>query len=336
MKLSTRFCGVLLAAAAFAFSASASAKDLRLGLIVPSSHAWSIAAEAMGEELEERSGGEYTVTLFPAGQLGNEARMLQQLQTGALDMAFMTLAEITNRIPEFGAFYAPYLVENVEQAGKLLNGPTAQKMLERLPAEAGVVGVGYGIAAMRLMLNAYPTESVESLEGRKMRITPFGPVRDFYRLLGAASTPMPLPAVYDALANGQVDGVDADMELVWKLRLYERAETLLHSDHMMFPVVGLVSGRLWAQLSEEDRALIAEVAEKHLNRLFDQYTEIEADMLAKVKEAGVNVVDVGPEFFGEVIDQWEEIWIEKAPVLEQLRAEAAAIKQASSTQAAAD
>ncbi len=80
----------------------------------------------MGEELKERSGGKYGVVVFPAGQLGSEARMLQQLQTGALDMAFMTTAEVANRVPDFGALFAPYLVRNVVQAGQLLNGPAAR------------------------------------------------------------------------------------------------------------------------------------------------------------------------------------------------------------------
>ncbi len=326
MKTSTKMLGVMLAAVAFAFSAAASAKNLRLGLIVPGAHAWSVAASAMGDELQERSGGKYSITIFPAGQLGSEARMLQQLQTGALDMAFMTTAEITNRIPDFGVLYAPYLVTNVKQAGELLNGPTAQGLLDKLPAEAGVVGLGYGAAGMRLMLNTYPTDSVTAINGRKMRITPFAPVKDFYQLLGAASTPMPLPDVYDALANGQVDGVDADLELVWKLRLYERGTVLMQSNHMMFPVVGLVSGRLWAQLSSEDRALLGGLTKKHLNNLFAQYTAIEAEMLENVQTAGIKVVPAGPEFFGDKLQQWETLWLKKAPVLADLRREAEAIR----------
>jgi len=326
MKTSTKMLGVMLAAVAFAFSAAASAKNLRLGLIVPGAHAWSVAASAMGDELQERSGGKYSITIFPAGQLGSEARMLQQLQTGALDMAFMTTAEITNRIPDFGVLYAPYLVTNVKQAGELLNGPTAQGLLDKLPAEAGVVGLGYGAAGMRLMLNTYPTDSVTAINGRKMRITPFAPVKDFYQLLGAASTPMPLPDVYDALANGQVDGVDADLELVWKLRLYERGTVLVQSNHMMFPVVGLVSGRLWAQLSSEDRALLGGLTKKHLNNLFAQYTAIEAEMLENVQTAGIKVVPTGPEFFGDKLQQWETLWLKKAPVLADLRREAEAIR----------
>ena len=162
-----KYFGVTLSVVALFFvSASAGAKDLRLGLIVPNSHAWTAAARSMAEDLKEQSDGKYTVSIYPSGQLGSEARMLQQLQTGAVDMAFLTLAEITNRAPEFGAFYEPYLVENVEQAGELLNGPTATKMLENLPSEAGVVGVGYGIASMRVMLTNFPATSAEELSGR--------------------------------------------------------------------------------------------------------------------------------------------------------------------------
>ncbi len=327
MKKTTRLLCALCSAAAFLLSAGAMAKDLRLGLIVPGTHAWSQAAEAMGEELKERSGGKYGVVVFPAGQLGSEARMLQQLQTGALDMAFMTTAEVANRVPDFGALFAPYLVRDVVQAGQLLNGPAAQGLLEQLPAKAGVVGLGYGVAGMRLMLNAFPTDSVEAINGRKIRITPFPPVQDFYRLLGAASTPMPVTDVYDALANGQVDGVDADLELIWKLRLYERAKTVLQSNHMMFPVIGLMSGRVWAQLSEEDRTLIRELSRKHLDSLTAHYEKAEAETQASIEQAGVKVMPVGAEFFGDKVQQWEDAWLKKAPVLAELRREAAALAQ---------
>ncbi|AFU47935.1 TRAP dicarboxylate transporter- DctP subunit [Acidovorax sp. NO-1] len=308
-------------------SAAAGAKELKVGLIVPATHEWTKAAAAMGEELKQKSNGKYSVATFPAGQLGSEAQMMQQLQTGALDMAFMTVAEVTNRVPDMSVLFAPYLVKDYRQAEILLNGPTAQKMLERLPREVGAVGLGYGVASMRLMLNAFPTNSGADLKGRKMRITPFPPVRDFYQLLGAASTPMPLTDVYDSLANGQVDGVDADAELVWRMKFFERGNTLVHSSHMMFPVVGLISGRLWQQLTPADRELIATSARKHLNSLFSTYTSVEAEMLKNIEGTKkIKVVKAGPEFFGDVPQKWEEIWLKRAPVLADLRKEVAAIK----------
>ena len=81
MNTTTLCFRALICVAVLAFSTVVGAKELKLGLIVPGDHAWSQAAREMGKELEQRTDGRYSVTLFPAGQLGSEAQMLQQMQT---------------------------------------------------------------------------------------------------------------------------------------------------------------------------------------------------------------------------------------------------------------
>jgi len=311
-----------LAAAAFALGASASAEDFRIGLITPPPHIWTKAAQAFGEELAEKSGGKHSVEVFPSRQLGNEAEMLQQLQSGGLDMAFLTIAEVSNRVPDFGAFYAPYLVKDIAGAGALLRSEPAKALLEKLPGQVGVVGLGYGMAGLRQIVSRDDVAAAADLAGKKVRITPFEPIRDFYSALGTAPTPMPLPAVYDALANGQVDAIDMDAELIWKLKYYEHAETVVFSNHMMFPMVGLVSGRVWSGLGEDDRELIAQTMAKHLDGVIDTFMAKESEWVDQVRGTGKKVVDVGPDFFGDAISEWEEIWAPKAPALSQLRAQA--------------
>ena len=115
--ISKTLIGAGATAIALLTAVTAQAADFRLGLITPPPHIWTKAAEAFGAELNEVSGGAHTVTVFPARQLGNEAEMLQQLQTGALDMAFMTVAEVSNRAKDFGAFYAPFLADDIDHAG---------------------------------------------------------------------------------------------------------------------------------------------------------------------------------------------------------------------------
>jgi TRAP-type C4-dicarboxylate transport system substrate-binding protein len=209
--------GVIALVSGFTIGA-ASAKEFRIGLITPPSHIWTKAALALGEELAKQSGGAHSVAVFPSRQLGNEAQMLQQLQTGALDMAFLTVAEVPNRDADFGAFYAPYLVSDIAGSAKFLRSDAAVAMLDQLPKNVGVVGLGYGSAGLRQIVARDAITDIASLSGKEIRITPFEPIKDFYNLLDTAATPMPLPAVYDALANGQVDAIDMDLELIWKLK----------------------------------------------------------------------------------------------------------------------
>ena len=300
-------------------SNTAWSKDFRLGLLTPPTHIWTKAAEAFGAELNEKSGGTHTVQVFPARQLGNEAQMLQQLQSGALDMAFMTVAEVSNRAPDFGAFYAPFLAQDIGHAARILRSDVAKDMLKQLPQQVGVVGVDYGMAGLRQILSRGEVNSPDDLVGKKLRITPFDPILDFYNILGAAPTPMPLPAVYDALSNGQVDAIDMDSELIWKLKYYEHAQTIVHSNHMMFPMVGLVSAKVWAGLSEGDRAMISEIMRKHLGGVLDTYVEMDPVWIEQVRDTGKSFKQVGPEFFGDAPQKWDEIWSKRSSMLSQIR-----------------
>jgi len=315
---------VLLLAGLVLFCTAARADRFRMGLPTPPSHVWTLEANAFAESLEQRSGGAHSVAVFPAGQLGNDAQMLQQLQTGALDMVFMPIAEITNQLPDFGALYAPYLAPDVASAARLLASDEARGLLDQMPARLGVVGIGYALGGMRQIVTRDSVSTVEGLRGLKLRVTPLEPIRDFYLLLGAAPIPLPIGSVYDALANGQIDAIDMDLENTWKQRYYELGETVILSNHMMFPMVGLVSAVKWRGLDGETRALITELMNEHFERIVDTYIDAEAEYEANLRSAGIDVTAVGPEFFGSALDEWEAEWRERAPVLVELRRLAAA------------
>lgn len=316
-----------VALATLMFGATADARDFRLGLITPPQHLWSTEAEAFAEALHERSGGEHSVAVFPAQQLGNEAQMVQQLQTGALDMAFLTIAEISNRIPDFGALYAPYLVDDVNHAARLLRSDTAGELLDLMPQGVGLVGLGYGMVGMRQVLSREPITSADELRGKRLRITPFEPIRDFYTATGAAPAPMPLLEVYDALANGQVDAIDMDFDSILILKFYEQANHLLISNHMMFPMVGVVSGRVWRELSEADRELIETTMAEHLENVLAGFEEMDAAQEAEIRGLDIDIHEADAAFFSDAIAEWQGIWGEKAPVLDALRAEAERLRE---------
>jgi TRAP-type C4-dicarboxylate transport system substrate-binding protein len=320
---SCRYLAVLVCSVAFA-PRDALADRFRMGVPTAPGHVWTIEANAFAANFAERTSGTHSIAVFPAGQLGNDAQMLQQLQTGALDMAFMPIAEITNRIPEFGALYAPYLAKDVAAAAELLASDEARGLLDQLPARLGVVGIGYSLAGMRQIISRGPVRSLDDLRGLKLRITPLDPIRDFYVHAGAAPIPLPLGSVYDALANGQIDAIDMDLENIWKQNYYDLAETVVLSNHMMFPMVGLVSAARWRRLDPELKDTISELMTQHFERIAATYIEAEGEYEAELRAAGIEIRPAGPEFFGAVLDEWEASWRPKAPILVRLRHLAAA------------
>ncbi|MGY6535419.1 MAG: TRAP transporter substrate-binding protein [Pararhodobacter sp.] len=319
-NLRLSFAALAFGAASLAPALAGAQTELRIGMITPPPHVWSQTAMSMAEELPELSDGRLSLQVFPGGQLGNEAAMLQQLQTGALDLAFLTIAEISNRVPDFGAFYAPFLADNMAHAARIIRSDVARDMLEVLPEEVGVVGFGYAAAGMRHLVSRPAINEASDLAGLRIRITPFEPIRDFYNALNVTATPMALPQVYEALANAQVDAIDMDAELIWAMRYFDPAPHVLESNHMLFPMVGLVSGRVWARLSEEDREVITEMMTRNLDAILDTYAERDPEWMAQTAaEAGVIHSVLDADFFADAIAAWEEIWAPRAPLLAELR-----------------
>jgi TRAP-type C4-dicarboxylate transport system substrate-binding protein len=301
--------------------ATAQEREFRLGLITPSVHVWNQEVAALSETLSKLSDSRFTVVAFPSGQLGSETTMLQQLQTGALDMAWLTSAEITNRVPAMSALHAPFLVDNIEDAGRVLRSDLAREILDELPRATGTVGLCYAMTGMRQLLMQNPVESAADLDGLRFRITPAPPIRTFFEMFGAAPAPMPLTQVYDALANGQIDAIDMDYESIINFGYFDHATYMMETNHHLFGMVALVSRRVWAELSPEDQAILREAIQFHCDRTIDRFIEGEADKLVQLLAVeGLTIVEnVGPEFFGDIVERWDAEWAAQTPYIQRMR-----------------
>ncbi|MBQ2262966.1 MAG: TRAP transporter substrate-binding protein [Loktanella sp.] len=312
---------VAFAGIGVALPAAAEEREFRLGLITPPVHVWNQEVAALNETLQEVSDGRFSIVAFPSGQLGNEATMLQQLQTGALDMAWLTTAEITTRVPDMAALHAPFLVDNIADAATVLRSEPAREILDVLPRATGTVGVCYAMTGMRQLMTRQPVSVASDLGGMRFRITPAPAIRSFFEMFDAAPAPMPLTQVYDALANGQIDAIDMDFESIINFRYHEHAPNMMVTNHHMFGMVALVSARVWADISEEDRTLISSAIQLHCDRTIDRFVDEEEGKLDRLRaDSGISITDnVGPEFFGDIVERWDSTWAEQTPYVARLR-----------------
>ncbi|MQX93581.1 TRAP transporter substrate-binding protein [Sinorhizobium meliloti] len=294
-------------------------RTLRLGIVTPPGHPWNNAALKVGEALKAETNGRLSISVFPAGQLGNEAAMLQQMQSGALDLGWIMTAELGSRIPAVAAINAPWVVDSTAKVAKLVREPVAMKLLDVLPAETGTVGLAWGITTMRVIFSAKEIAGLDDINGMKLRINTTPAYRDFYQLLGAAPTPIPTPAVFDAMSNGQVDGLEADLDFSWNQRFDKVSKTMLKMNAIFMPCVALASGRVWQTLPEADREIIARLTKSALDEQIDATVANEPALLEKFAGAGIPIKDVTVADAGRIIAEYDKIWLPKAPVLAELR-----------------
>lgn len=267
---------------------AAAAKELRLATIAPPKHVWLKVADRIAKELAKRPELDLSIKIFPAGQLGQEAETLQQIESGILDMSMFTLAALVTREPALNGWYTPYLFPDVATAGKAAALPAAQEMLANLQS-SGMIGLGYTLAGMRhILAREGEVRSASDVARKKVRITPFDAARVWWEAMGAIPTPTVASAVYQALQNGLIDLVEVDMDLMQAFSLYEPAASMTLTGHMVFPGAVTISKTVWDRLTPEQQQGLRKVVDVATQYGFEEQAAAEVSnlelMRAKLKK----------------------------------------------------
>ncbi len=248
------------AVALLACTALARAETLKLGHITPPSHVWHQVAEKIAADLDKASGGKMTVAVSPLQKLGNEAQMIQLMQSGAQQLGVFTVGALSNREEALLGWSLPYAFRDVAHASRAASTPAAQAMLRRLEPH-GLVGLGYAFAGMRHVLSVQPVASTRDLAGKKLRSFPSPIYNDWWTANGAAPTAMTLSEIGPSLVTRLLDAVDVDLDALVGMKFHHQAPYLTLTGHMAFPAVIVASKVWWDRLGEADRRTIAQVVQ---------------------------------------------------------------------------
>lgn len=90
-------------------------KTYRIGYILSTRSQLGAAGKAFADEVARRTGGKIKIEQQPNAALVGEVEMLNGLELGTVDFAFITGAALPNIIPEVGVFNIPFhiLVEQI-------------------------------------------------------------------------------------------------------------------------------------------------------------------------------------------------------------------------------
>lgn len=286
----------------------------------------SLVLKEIGDELEKRTDGRITAEHNPAGQLGNESDMLQQLNSGTIDIANITTAQLSNSSTAFGAWLMPHLVDTHQQAYELWNSEEGMALFETLENE-NVKGLGYSTSGFRYLLTTNPIESIQDLSGTKIRTTPSSALTDFWNSLDVSPTSMPLSEVYTSLQTNVIEGVDIDTESIVNENLTETATYMTPSKHIYWSAAIMINNDLWESLAEEDQLLIQQVVDEVTKNHVERITESEKDLLENgEEELGISIMDFDFSEFDPYVDSIRETWSEKSPYISDFLNKADSIK----------
>jgi len=298
---------VMVLAVALAAPGSALAEQtLKIGLGDPIDSDQGVLALRFKAIVEASSGGKYKVDLFPAGQLGDEQKMVKDARRGSIDGAVVAVNNITPFAKSVGILTLPYLMQSFDDAVKATTGELGDKWRAVLIKEAGVRPLGWSYSNFRVLTNSKkPVKNLADLKGLKIRV-PKNPIMiETWKALGAEPIPMAWPETFTALQQRVVDGQDNPHITNFSMKFYE-VQSYTSECHYLFSLQPLVMGEaFFSALSPEDQALFtrAGIEAQQYNLLFS---------VTKSEEARQNMMKKGVEYMEiEDEDQWSKIAMEK-------------------------
>jgi len=284
------------------------AKTLKLGMGDQMDSDQGAFALRFKELVEHYSEGELKVKLFPGGQLGGEAEMIQNTRLGALDMTLVAATNVAPFAKEFGLLSMPYVLSGTVDAVKITTGDFGEKWNQIARSRIGVNVLGWTYSNFRHLTNSKrPVHSLADLKGLKIRVPQNAVMLATYEAWGANPIAMSWAETFTALQQKVVDGQDNPYIVNYSMKFHE-VQTHLTEVHYLYSLQPLLIGaRLFKRMDAEQQEILKRAGlEAQQYAVAYQLTEAETAK-QQMQANGVQVAKLEDE------EQWiriarEQVW----------------------------
>lgn len=245
----------------------------------PTSDIQHLMAEFFAAEMNERTNGEIVVNIFPAGQLGSDAQMLDGVRSGIIDFQLAGLNNYTGLVPEAGAATLPFMFPDRDTAYRVLDGEFGDYLRGEFE-EFGLFLLGLPENGFRNMTNNRgPIVEPADVVGLQMRVNNSQALSDMFEALGANPVQLDVNELYTALETGVVNSQDHPIPVTLSFRFHEVQDYLSLTRHAYSPVGWMMNLNTYNSLSPEHQTILLEVAAEAVDYQRNLAIESEEAML---------------------------------------------------------
>ena len=257
---------LVLAVLAFSLTAcgggggsSEEAIHLSLGHTNNTDHHYQVLSESFKEIVEEKTGGQIVIDIYPAEQLGSGAEMLEGVIAGTQDIVLDPDAYLANYDPMFNALGMPYVFKSWDDV-KALPGSEGAAQLEAVANEQGMEILGWAANGFRVFTSNDPIEKPEDMAGLKIRTGNATLIADMLTELGASATTLSVSDTYSGIQTGIVDGAENSQTNVIGSKWYEVQKYVATTHHQYTNEPLIMNKAKFDSLTEEQQQILKDAA----------------------------------------------------------------------------
>jgi len=238
--------------------------------------------------VEAATNGGIKFEIHPNSSLGGTRVMMEQCQTGVIQMAGVYTAIMVPFAPEVAITQIPYLFKDSLVAWKVMAGPLGEELAEVVKKKTGLrvlawpEGAGY-----RNLYTVKPVKSPADLKGMKVRVPENPGLLAMFRGWGAKTVTITWKELYSGLQTGMAKGCDTELYSMYYAKLYEVCPNITMSRHSYNLHPLLINEDFFQSLSKEYQQIILRAADlcRQVMNGYSQASEIAVIEVLKDKGA---------------------------------------------------
>lgn len=285
-----------------AITLPAVAETIKVSSYVPPNHAFNKAIEAWGEELEEKSGGELTVEIFPSGQLGPPPRQYDLVVSGAADAAIILHSATPGRFPMSELAGLPLSHPSAGLDSAISSRRLTELAPEYLMDEHPGTKMLWMAVTPPLKVHFAHTDpsSLDAIEGLRIRYA--GQIwQEIIEALGASPLPVPPGETADALSKGIIDGAAFPFEATKAFDLGPVTNFSMEPGLASATFAFMISDAAYNRLTPEMQQLVDETTGPDRAEAFGkEWDAAELDGRQYMVDAGVSIVTLSDDQVAEL------------------------------------
>jgi len=290
MKATKQFFRFALVLAGTAFAATSFAQTiLKLSHTDQTTGGRHASSLLFAKKVEEYTQGRYQVKVFCCGQLGNDAKGLEQTAAGGLDFVTSGVGTWAAYLPLYNVAMMPYLFDTLEQGWKWYDESKWVKALEDKAPAKGFRVLGSLEAGFRNVTTKTPINGPADAKGKKMRVAPTEMMLWTMEAMGFGGQIIPITEVYMAIQQGVVVGQDNPIDTIYSNKFYEVAPNITITNHLYSPLSLAVSEKVWQKFSPADQAAVMHAMRDTTAFSRNFVKETDEKMLADMTAKGAKV-----------------------------------------------
>lgn len=253
--------------------------------------------QKMRDLLEAKTDGAATIEIFPAGQLGDEAQLIESVLLGSLDMAMSSNSMASNYIEDFQVFDLPFLFPSIAGLSAKVEEEKVADMMQESANGAGFELLGVYSSGIRHLMTSKPVASIGDIKDLKIR-TMQNPVHvEAFRAYGANPTPMAYSELYGALQAGVVDGAEGAATNYTGQKLYEVAPDFALVGWLNMTALVVMQKATFDALPENIQTALLEAAHESAQWQRTYVADQEKPLLEALVAKGVKITKPDPAPF---------------------------------------